>query len=151
MEFKLANETAPGSGRVMYEVDGTLGAFCILDTPKSIHDPLASVACRELGYVDGVMLLEEHYSTLEYIVYQLPRYPDRHAETYLRSVKCVGNENKVRECTYQLLNNTDKTRPVTTCDDARSYRACVYQRYYTSAQYTCSNKDLSVRCLTKGE
>jgi len=147
IEFKLANETAPGSGRVMYEVDGTPGAFCILDTPKGIHDPLASVACRELGYVDGVLLLEEYYSTLKHILYRLPRYPDRHAKTYLVSVKCVGNESKVRECSYKLLNNTDNTEDYSWCD----YSSCRYTRHFNRAKYACSNRDLSVRCLGKGE
>ena len=123
----LANVTSPGNGRVMYKLDGTPGAICMLDSLNGIQHPLAKVACRELGYVDGVLLLEEHYRTWNRTKYRLPRYPDRHAETYLVSVKCVGNESKVRECSYELLNGTDKASP-DTCD-SRSYRTCAYQRY----------------------
>jgi len=151
MEFKLINGTVPGSGRVVYELEGDPGAFCMLNTPSDIHDPLAIVTCRELGYVDGVLLLEKDYRTSEHIVYRLPIYPDgRRVKNYLRSVKCVGNESKFRDCTYELLNTTDIAWP--TCANAGSdYRACLYRRMYDSVQYRCSNKDLSVRCLTKGD
>ena len=141
MEFKLFNETLPGSGRVMFEVDGTLGTVCILGRPKGIHDPLASVACRELGYVDGVLLLEG--------IKHIPKHINI-ADIYLESIKCVGNESKVRECTYKLLSMHAHPEPFT-CDWNQQYRACSYARVFESAQFVCRNKGLNVRCLTKGE
>jgi len=149
MEFKLINVTVPGSGRVVYELEGDPGAFCLLNTPSDIHDPLAIAACRELGYVDGVLLLEEDYRTSERIQYQLPRYPDRHANTFLGSVKCVGNESMVRDCAYELLDRSDYAEDP--CTPRMYYKECAYARAYAGrAKSTCQYKDLSVRCHASG-
>jgi len=147
--------TASGSGRVVYEMDGTPGAFCQLHVTNNIHDPLAIVACRELGYVDGVLMLEEHYRTLNHIKYRSPRYPDRQADNFLGYVKCVGNESKVLECPFKFLSGVDYPSMydfLEPCDTSTCYRERAYQGIYgRNVNSSCRHKDLSVRCLTAGD
>ncbi|XP_050402775.2 neurotrypsin [Patella vulgata] len=94
--YRLVGGSDKQRGRVEFRYDGVWGAFCDV----AVNQKIAQVACRQLGYVDGIRMSGIKYQT------------DNNTPFWFTRLGCFGNETTLFTCTNDGFNNRENQQNI---------------------------------------